>query len=111
MLAHALKSIGKGTRPAITILSSKFHDHDPASPRLMACAVELLHIATLVHDDTIDKAAIRRGKPTISKPLGRQRCGTRRRLPLRQVCDLRLCHRERQGHPPLFRDDNVPLPR
>ena len=70
MLAHALKSIGKGTRPAITILSSKFHDHDPASPRLMACAVELLHIATLVHDDTIDKAAIRRGKPTISNLWG-----------------------------------------
>ena len=70
MLAHALKSIGKGTRPAITILSSKFHDHDPASPRLMACAVELLHIATLVHDDTIDKAAIRRGQPTISNLWG-----------------------------------------
>ena len=70
MLAHALKSIGKGTRPAITILSSKFHDHDPALPRLMACAVELLHIATLVHDDTIDKAAIRRGQPTISNIWG-----------------------------------------
>jgi geranylgeranyl pyrophosphate synthase len=70
MLAHALKSIGKGTRPAITILSSKFHDHDPALPRLMACAVELLHIATLVHDDTIDKAALRRGQPTISNLWG-----------------------------------------
>ena len=70
MLAHALKSIGKGTRPAITVLSSKFHDHDPALPRLMACAVELLHIATLVHDDTIDKAAIRRGQPTISNLWG-----------------------------------------
>ena len=32
----------------------------------MACAVELLHIATLVHDDTIDKAALRRGQATIS---------------------------------------------
>ncbi len=70
MLAHALKSIGKGTRPAVTILSSKFHDHDPALPRLMACAVELLHVATLVHDDTIDRAAIRRGQPTISNLWG-----------------------------------------
>ncbi|MFQ5873808.1 MAG: polyprenyl synthetase family protein [Dehalococcoidia bacterium] len=70
MLNHILDSSGKGTRPAITILASKFHPHDPQPLILMASAVELLHIATLIHDDTVDKAAIRRGRPTVSSRWG-----------------------------------------
>ncbi|MCH9037218.1 MAG: polyprenyl synthetase family protein [Chloroflexi bacterium] len=70
ILGHVLNSTGKGTRPAITILASKFHPHDEQLPKFMASAVELLHIATLVHDDTVDKAAIRRGKATVSSLWG-----------------------------------------
>ena len=36
----------------------------------MATAVELLHIATLIHDDTVDKADVRRGKATASNLWG-----------------------------------------
>jgi geranylgeranyl pyrophosphate synthase len=70
MLDHILDSIGKGTRPAITLLASKFHPHDPQPPILMASAVELLHLATLIHDDTVDNADIRRGRPTVSSRWG-----------------------------------------
>ena len=62
---------GKRTRPAITILASKFHPHDHDLPQIMATAVELLHIATLVHDDTVDNSDVRRGKATVSSRWGR----------------------------------------
>ncbi len=71
MLEHVLDVGGKHVRPAITLLASKFHPHDDKLPVLMGTAVELLHIATLVHDDTIDKAEVRRGRPTVSSLWGK----------------------------------------
>ncbi|MEE9325260.1 MAG: polyprenyl synthetase family protein [Dehalococcoidia bacterium] len=70
LLGHTLNSSGKRTRPAITLLSSKFHAHDPTLPILMATAVELLHLASLIHDDTVDGASTRRGRPTINSKWG-----------------------------------------
>ncbi len=72
LLGHILETGGKRVRPAITLLASKFHPNDGKQATLMATAVELLHIATLVHDDTVDNAAVRRGKPTISTMWGRE---------------------------------------
>lgn len=66
LLGHILDSPGKRTRPAITILASKFHPSDHNLPIIMAAAVELLHIASLIHDDTVDNSAVRRGKETVS---------------------------------------------
>lgn len=57
---------GKGIRPALTILSGKFYNYDFDRLLPMASAVELLHIATLVHDDAIDKSEVRRGRATIN---------------------------------------------
>ena len=57
LLQHVLETPGKLTRPAITILSSKFHSHNHDLPITMAGAVELLHIATLIHDDTVDDSS------------------------------------------------------
>lgn len=71
MLRHLLTFRGKQLRPTLTLLAAKFHSHDPKLSILMATAVELLHIATLVHDDTVDKADFRRGRPTISSLWGR----------------------------------------
>ena len=71
ILNHVLEAPGKRTRPAITILASKFHPHDHDLPQIMATAVELLHIATLVHDDTVDNSDVRRGKATVSSQWGR----------------------------------------
>ncbi len=71
LLDYVLHTGGKRVRPAITSLSAKFHPGDPELPIVMAMAVELLHIATLIHDDTVDKAALRRGKATVSDVWGR----------------------------------------
>lgn len=70
LLSHILEAPGKRTRPAITILASKFHPHDREIPLIMAAAVELLHIATLIHDDTVDNSHMRRGKATVSSKWG-----------------------------------------
>ena len=71
-LGHVLATPGKRVRPALTLLASRLWglDIDERSIR-MATAVELLHIATLVHDDTVDHADTRRGHHTASKLWGR----------------------------------------
>lgn len=70
MLDHSLRGGGKRIRPALTLLSGKFYDYNPDYLLPMAAAVELMHTATLVHDDAIDKSLIRRGRPTINKVWG-----------------------------------------
>ncbi len=72
LLDHVFDTTGKAIRPALTLLASKFHPHDSTRPVIMATAVELLHIATLIHDDTVDNSDIRRGKATVSKLWGPQ---------------------------------------
>ena len=69
-LGHLLKSTGKRMRPALTLLASGFHPGGDANVETMAAAVELLHVASLVHDDTVDNADIRRGRATLSSLLG-----------------------------------------
>jgi len=70
LLAHSLKDGGKRIRPALVLLSGKFYDYDLSYLLPMATAVEILHTATLVHDDAIDNSAVRRGRPTINKVWG-----------------------------------------
>ena len=69
-LSYVVKESGKGIRPALTLLSGKSFNYDLAYLLPMAVSVELMHTATLVHDDAIDKAAVRRGLPTINKIWG-----------------------------------------
>ncbi len=57
---------GKRLRPALSILSCKFHPADPDKAMTLAIATELVHAATLIHDDLIDKSPLRRGSPTIN---------------------------------------------
>ena len=74
MLGHVYAPAGKRLRPALTLLASNFHPHDGVRLRrveIMATAVELLHIASLIHDDTVDASDFRRGKATISSLWGR----------------------------------------
>ena len=70
LLEYALKGGGKRIRPSLTLLSGKFHLYDSALLVPMATAVELLHTATLVHDDIVDNSPLRRGKPTVSRAWG-----------------------------------------
>jgi len=70
MLTHALKGGGKRLRPALTLLAGSFHKGDGESLVSMATAIELLHTATLVHDDTIDDALLRRARLTVNRLWG-----------------------------------------
>lgn len=66
ILNHTIVSSGKRIRPALTLLSGKLFNYRLDKLIPMAAAVELLHTATLVHDDTLDNSKMRRGKPTVS---------------------------------------------
>jgi heptaprenyl diphosphate synthase/octaprenyl-diphosphate synthase len=70
LLGQVAGSPGKRLRPAVTLLASGFHDEGGDLPITMAAAVELLHVASLVHDDTVDNAAVRRGAATVSSMWG-----------------------------------------
>jgi octaprenyl-diphosphate synthase len=61
---------GKVVRPPLTLLCGSFYDYDLALLQPMATATELMHIATLVHDDAIDSADMRRGHATINSIWG-----------------------------------------
>jgi geranylgeranyl pyrophosphate synthase len=70
-LSYVLNAPGKQLRPAITLICSNlFNNQDKENSIRMATAVELLHIATLIHDDTVDSADVRRGKATASSLWG-----------------------------------------
>ena len=71
LLGHVLASRGKRLRPTIALLASRFSEHDHETTEKMATAVELLHIASLIHDDTVDGSATRHGRATISSVWGR----------------------------------------
>jgi geranylgeranyl pyrophosphate synthase len=72
LLGHVLQREGKRIRPALTLLAGKFHHYDLELLIPMAAAIELFHTATLVHDDTIDNSATRRGLPTLSSIWGNE---------------------------------------
>ena len=57
---------GKRVRPALCLLTAGLFDADSDQAISLAAAVEMLHTATLVHDDLIDGALIRRGSPTLN---------------------------------------------
>lgn len=69
-LAHALKGGGKRLRPALVLLSGSLYPGRAEPLISMALGYELLHTATLVHDDTIDNAMTRRGMLTVNKLWG-----------------------------------------
>jgi geranylgeranyl pyrophosphate synthase len=62
---------GKRLRPLILLLSGRAFQYTAGFDRLITAAagVELLHTASLIHDDTVDRSALRRGKPTLNSVL------------------------------------------
>jgi geranylgeranyl pyrophosphate synthase len=61
---ETLAAGGKRLRPALTFLSTPAGEREEERVVLAGAAVELVHMATLVHDDMLDGAALRRGRPT-----------------------------------------------
>lgn len=62
---------GKMLRPFLVLLGAHFGQYDAKKIQKLAGAVEILHMATLVHDDIIDEAKLRRNKPSIQSKFGK----------------------------------------
>jgi heptaprenyl diphosphate synthase component 2 len=69
-MADLFAAGGKRIRPALVLLAAKCGSYDLERLTPAAIAVELTHAATLVHDDVIDRAQVRRGRPTVAAQLG-----------------------------------------
>lgn len=65
-LGHLLGSGGKRVRPALSLLTGRLYPSDTSQIISLAAAVEMLHTATLVHDDVVDGSLLRRGSPTLN---------------------------------------------
>ncbi len=62
---HVINAGGKRMRPLITLLCARMFNDEPSQQAMhLAAITEMLHTATLVHDDVIDESGQRRGKPT-----------------------------------------------
>ncbi|MGL4799398.1 MAG: polyprenyl synthetase family protein [Cellulosilyticaceae bacterium] len=70
-IKEMIHSNGKMIRPAFTVLASHFGTYESERSRALAAVVEMFHMATLVHDDIIDEATLRRGKETIQSKYGK----------------------------------------
>jgi geranylgeranyl pyrophosphate synthase len=66
-----IRAGGKRLRPLLVFLAAGEPEHGDAGVLRAAVAVELIHSATLVHDDVLDGAALRRGQPTVVAAAGR----------------------------------------
>ena len=64
--AHLLAMRGKMFRPTILLLSSEVEGKGEEKAVTLAASLELIHLATLVHDDAVDHSALRRGMPTVN---------------------------------------------
>ncbi|GEL08118.1 heptaprenyl diphosphate synthase component II [Salisediminibacterium halotolerans] len=63
--SHLLKAGGKRIRPVFVLLSAQFGTYDIERIKHVAVPLELIHMGSLVHDDVIDDASVRRGEETI----------------------------------------------
>ncbi|WP_062356336.1 heptaprenyl diphosphate synthase component II [Bacillus kwashiorkori] len=62
---HYLQAGGKRIRPILVILASKFGTADVEKVKNVAVSLEMIHMASLIHDDVIDNAELRRGRLTV----------------------------------------------
>lgn len=63
---HLLHMKGKLFRPTLLLLSNQASGSDDSRAVTLAAVVELIHLATLVHDDSVDHSTLRRGLPTLN---------------------------------------------
>ena len=65
---------GKRIRPALLLLSAKLVNYEGQGAVRLGAVVEIIHTATLVHDDIIDEAKTRRGRPAANTQWGNSKC-------------------------------------
>ena len=70
--AHILSSGGKRIRPLLLLLSARLCGSQSDEPQVLGSLVEFIHTATLLHDDVVDDADLRRGQRTARKLWGNQ---------------------------------------
>ncbi|HEY4131379.1 MAG TPA: polyprenyl synthetase family protein, partial [Gemmatimonadaceae bacterium] len=63
---HLLQMRGKMFRPTLALLASAVTDAPESRATTLGAVVELMHLATLVHDDSVDHSVLRRGLPTVN---------------------------------------------
>ncbi|MCA9762653.1 MAG: polyprenyl synthetase family protein [Gemmatimonadetes bacterium] len=69
---HLLRMRGKMFRPTLALLADEATGGTGATAERFAAILELIHLATLVHDDSVDHSALRRGMPTINAVFSHQ---------------------------------------
>ena len=69
---HALNNSGKHLRPTLVALAASCFGRPNEAHVKAAVIIEMIHLATLVHDDVMDEAAIRRGSPTVAAKWGNE---------------------------------------
>ena len=70
--AHLMTMRGKMFRPTLVLLCSAVEDTPEPRGVTLGAAVELIHLATLVHDDAVDHSVLRRGMPTVNSLFSHQ---------------------------------------
>ena len=72
LVDYILKSGGKRIRPLLVLLSARAFDHQDQKQIDLAAAIELIHTATLLHDDVVDSSTLRRGHETANAIWGNE---------------------------------------
>jgi octaprenyl-diphosphate synthase len=72
--AHIMNSGGKRIRPQLTIISARMGGYNGIDAIKLSGAIECIHTATLLHDDVVDKADIRRGRPAANAIWSNEMC-------------------------------------
>ncbi|MDA8150320.1 MAG: polyprenyl synthetase family protein [Nitrospiraceae bacterium] len=72
MTSYVVSGGGKRLRPLLMVISSRLSGAEGPEPILLAAVVEMIHTATLLHDDVVDNADVRRGKKAAHQRWGNQ---------------------------------------
>lgn len=72
IINYIVENSGKMIRPRLVMLSSAFYSSDSIIVRDVAVAIELIHMASLIHDDIIDRSLLRRGRQSVNGMWGNQ---------------------------------------
>lgn len=70
LASHIIASGGKRLRPSLTLACSKLYNYTGTRHVELATCIEFIHTATLLHDDVVDKSAMRRGNATANEVWG-----------------------------------------